>query len=163
MRTERHVQNACEREQRRCHQFQKRLLLFVQFRRIEQGQQFGYNHPATRMLTSVTRTRTTRSPKPPRVCRPSPPGLNANSSSFLRRVCFAFSVAAGATLISPTLHADSYPSKPITLVAVFGPGSASDTICRVIAQPLSAALNESVIVENRPGANGALLGSPPCP
>ena len=65
-------------------------------------------------------------------------------------------VAAGAALISPTLHADSYPSKPITLVAVFGPGSASDTICRVIAQPLSAALNESVIVENRPGANGAL-------
>ena len=65
-------------------------------------------------------------------------------------------VAAGATLISPTLHADNYPSKPITLVAVFGPGSASDTICRVIAQPLSAALNESVIVENRPGANGAL-------
>jgi tripartite-type tricarboxylate transporter receptor subunit TctC len=65
-------------------------------------------------------------------------------------------VAAGATLISPTLRADSYPSKPITLVAVFGPGSASDTICRIIAQPLSAALNESVIVENRPGANGAL-------
>ena len=65
-------------------------------------------------------------------------------------------VAAGATLISPTLRADSYPSKPITLVAVFGPGSASDTICRVIAQPLSAALHESVIVENRPGANGAL-------
>ena len=67
-------------------------------------------------------------------------------------------VAAGATLIGPALHADNYPSKPITLVAAFGPGSASDTICRVIAQPLSAALNESVIVENRPGANGALAG-----
>jgi tripartite-type tricarboxylate transporter receptor subunit TctC len=65
-------------------------------------------------------------------------------------------VAAGAVLIGPALHADNYPSKPITLVAVFGPGSASDTICRVIAQPLSAALKESVIVENRPGANGAL-------
>jgi tripartite-type tricarboxylate transporter receptor subunit TctC len=65
-------------------------------------------------------------------------------------------VAAGAALIGPALHADNYPSKPITLVAVFGPGSASDTICRVIAQPLSAALKESVIVENRPGANGAL-------
>src|SRR5947207_8330843 len=65
-------------------------------------------------------------------------------------------VAAGAALISPALHADNYPSKPITLVAVFGPGSASDTICRVIAQPLSVALKESVIVENRPGANGAL-------
>src|SRR5258708_2586729 len=65
-------------------------------------------------------------------------------------------VAAGAILVSPTLHADNYPSKPITLVAVFGPGSASDTICRVIAQPLGVALKESVIVENRPGANGAL-------
>jgi tripartite-type tricarboxylate transporter receptor subunit TctC len=65
-------------------------------------------------------------------------------------------VAAGATLFSATLHADTYPSKPITLVAVFGPGSASDTICRVIAQPLGVALGESVIVENRPGANGAL-------
>ena len=69
---------------------------------------------------------------------------------------FRILVAAGAALISPALHADNYPSKPITLVAVFGPGSASDTICRVIAQPLSAALKESVIVENRPGANGAL-------
>jgi len=67
-------------------------------------------------------------------------------------------VAAGATLISPALHADNYPSKPITLVAAFGPGSASDTICRVIAQPLGVALGESVIVETRPGANGALAG-----
>src|SRR6266852_9506996 len=65
-------------------------------------------------------------------------------------------VAAGAILVSPTLHADNYPSKPITLVAVFGPGSASDTICRVIAQPLGVALKQTVIVENRPGANGAL-------
>jgi len=69
---------------------------------------------------------------------------------------FRILVAAGATFFSPTLHADNYPIKPITLVAVFGPGSASDTICRVIAQPLGAALGESVIVENRPGANGAL-------
>src|SRR5258708_36835762 len=65
-------------------------------------------------------------------------------------------VAAAATLISPAPRADNYPSKPITLVAVFGPGSASDTICRVIAQPLGVALHESIIVENRPGANGAL-------
>ena len=65
-------------------------------------------------------------------------------------------VAAGVALVSPALRADNYPSKPITLVAVFGPGSASDTICRVIAQPLSVALKETVIVENRAGANGAL-------
>src|SRR5689334_12115053 len=71
-------------------------------------------------------------------------------------VFMAVVAAASLTLVSTTLRADNYPSKPITLVAVFGPGSASDTICRVIAQPLSVALKESVIVENRPGANGAL-------
>jgi tripartite-type tricarboxylate transporter receptor subunit TctC len=73
----------------------------------------------------------------------------------MRRL-FLILLAAGPAFFSSSLLADNYPSKPITLVAVFGPGSASDTICRVIAQPLSVALNESVIVESRPGANGAL-------
>jgi tripartite-type tricarboxylate transporter receptor subunit TctC len=65
-------------------------------------------------------------------------------------------VAAAAALFSPALRAQDYPSKPITLVNVFGPGSASDTICRVLAQPLSIALKETVVVEDRPGASGAL-------
>ena len=65
-------------------------------------------------------------------------------------------VVAAAALFSQPLRADNYPSKPITLVNVFGPGSTSDTICRVIAEPLGAALKQSVIVEDRPGANGAL-------
>jgi putative tricarboxylic transport membrane protein len=65
-------------------------------------------------------------------------------------------VAAAAVSLSPAPRADDYPSKPITLVAVFGPGSASDTICRVIAEPLGVALKQTVIVEDRPGANGAL-------
>jgi len=73
----------------------------------------------------------------------------------MKKLCLIL-VAAGAALFSSAVLADDYPSKPITLVAVFGPGSASDTICRVIAQPLSVALKETVIVENRPGANGAL-------
>jgi tripartite-type tricarboxylate transporter receptor subunit TctC len=73
----------------------------------------------------------------------------------MKKLCLIL-VAAAAALFSSALLADNYPSKPVTLVAVFGPGSASDTICRVIAQPLSVALKESVIVENRPGANGAL-------
>ena len=65
-------------------------------------------------------------------------------------------VAATATSLSPALRADDYPSKPITLVNAFGPGSGSDAVCRVIAQPLSVALKETVIVEDRPGASGAL-------
>ena len=66
-------------------------------------------------------------------------------------------ILAGAALLFATAaRADDYPNRPITLVAIFGPGSASDIICRLIAQPLGEALNTTVVVENRPGANGAL-------
>ena len=66
-------------------------------------------------------------------------------------------LALAATIpLAGGARADSYPSKPITLVNVFGPGSASDTICRILATPLGIALKENVVVEDRPGANGAL-------
>jgi|KBSMisStaDraftv2_1062788.scaffolds.fasta_scaffold94106_3 tripartite-type tricarboxylate transporter receptor subunit TctC len=66
-------------------------------------------------------------------------------------------VAAGTALFCPALHAaDNFPSKPITIITAFGPGSASDTITRVVAQQLGVALKQSVIVEARPGANGAI-------
>ncbi|MSP45712.1 MAG: tripartite tricarboxylate transporter substrate binding protein [Xanthobacteraceae bacterium] len=66
-------------------------------------------------------------------------------------------VAGGVTLLGvAAVHAQAYPNKPITIVTAFGPGSASDTITRVIAQPLGVALKQNVIVEARPGANGAI-------
>jgi tripartite-type tricarboxylate transporter receptor subunit TctC len=65
-------------------------------------------------------------------------------------------VAAGAALFSAVLYADDFPSRPITFVAVFGAGSASDTICRIIADPLGAALRQPIVVEDRPGADGAV-------
>jgi tripartite-type tricarboxylate transporter receptor subunit TctC len=63
---------------------------------------------------------------------------------------------AAAMLFGTALHADNFPSRPITFVAVFGPGSASDTICRIIADPLSSVLKQPVIVEDRAGADGAV-------
>ncbi|HXW47974.1 MAG TPA: tripartite tricarboxylate transporter substrate binding protein, partial [Xanthobacteraceae bacterium] len=57
-------------------------------------------------------------------------------------------VAAAVALFSAALYADDYPSRPITMVVVFGPGSASDTICRIIADPLSAALKQPVVVDD---------------
>jgi tripartite-type tricarboxylate transporter receptor subunit TctC len=64
-------------------------------------------------------------------------------------------LAATAATCAAVL-ADDYPSRPITIVSVFGPGSASDTICRIIADKLSPALGQPIIVEDRPGADGAL-------
>src|ERR1700733_3154673 len=65
-------------------------------------------------------------------------------------------VAAAATLSGTALRADDFPSRPITFVSVFGPGSASDTLSRIIARPLSAALKVPVTVKDRPGADGVV-------
>jgi tripartite-type tricarboxylate transporter receptor subunit TctC len=74
----------------------------------------------------------------------------------LLRIAFVTTLAAAAAMFSPALRADDYPSKPITIITAFGPGSASDTIARVLAQPLGVALKQSVIVEARVGASGAI-------
>ena len=73
----------------------------------------------------------------------------------MKKIAFIL-VTAVAALFSAALYADDYPSRPITLVAVFGPGSASDTICRIIADKLSPMLGQPIVVEDRPGADGAL-------
>ena len=73
----------------------------------------------------------------------------------MKKIAFIL-VAAVAALFSAALYADDYPSRPITVVAVFGPGSASDTICRIIADKLSPMLGQPIVVEDRPGADGAL-------
>ena len=73
----------------------------------------------------------------------------------MKKIAFIL-VATLVALFSAALHADDYPSRPITIVAVFGPGSASDTICRIIADKLSPLLGQPIVVEDRPGADGAL-------
>jgi len=65
-------------------------------------------------------------------------------------------VAAATALFSVALYAEDYPTRPITMVAVFGPGSASDTICRIIADKFSPAIGQPVVVLDKPGVDGAL-------
>jgi tripartite-type tricarboxylate transporter receptor subunit TctC len=52
--------------------------------------------------------------------------------------------------------AQSYPNRPIKLVVPFGPGGPTDVSARIVAQIVQSALGQSVVIENRPGAGGAL-------
>ncbi len=68
-------------------------------------------------------------------------------------------LAAMAGLMAGTLPpapagAQDFPSKPVTIVVPFGPGTTNDIIARQLAQDMTATLGQSVIVENRAGATG---------
>ena len=52
--------------------------------------------------------------------------------------------------------AQAYPSKPIRLIAPFPPGGGVDILSRIIAVPVSEALGQPIVIDNRPGAGGAI-------
>lgn len=54
------------------------------------------------------------------------------------------------------LAAEPYPSKPVRVLASFGPGSTADFAARVISQQLSEQMGRSFVVDNRPGASGTI-------
>jgi tripartite-type tricarboxylate transporter receptor subunit TctC len=70
---------------------------------------------------------------------------------FLSLIAFAASLLAGSAAI-----AQSYPARPVTIVATSAPGAATDVLARAIGQRLSQKWNQPVVVENRPGAAYAI-------
>jgi tripartite-type tricarboxylate transporter receptor subunit TctC len=65
-------------------------------------------------------------------------------------------LAVAATLLVPAglVHAQAYPSRPIKFVVPFPPGSGTDTSARYFGRKLTELTGQSVVVENKPGANG---------
>jgi tripartite-type tricarboxylate transporter receptor subunit TctC len=67
------------------------------------------------------------------------------------RTMLVFSMT-GVLMTAPAA-AQEFPSKPVRIISPFAPGGATDTLGRVLSTPLSRALGQNVIVENRPGGN----------
>jgi tripartite-type tricarboxylate transporter receptor subunit TctC len=71
----------------------------------------------------------------------------------MRRLLFA--AIAFAALAGPA-GAETYPSRPITIVVPFPPGGPVDTLARIVSEPLRLSLGQPIVVENVSGAGGSL-------
>ncbi len=75
------------------------------------------------------------------------------------RGVFGCTIAILSALTFSTLHAQSWPSKPIRLLVPFVPGGNVDITARAVAPGLQEVLGQPVIVENRPGAGGTIAAT----
>ena len=78
--------------------------------------------------------------------------------SILRTLRSSAAIALAALVSAVPTKADDYPSRPVTLVVPFPAGGGVDSVGRLMAQKLTTALGQQVVVENRPGA-GSVIGT----
>ncbi|WP_399686210.1 Bug family tripartite tricarboxylate transporter substrate binding protein [Xenophilus sp.] len=89
------------------------------------------------------------------------PSLPASRPAAPRRRLLALAgagLAAAALLMPAAASAEAWPAKPVKVIVNFPPGGAADQLARLVGQPLSEALGQPVVIENRGGANGNIGG-----
>lgn len=73
-----------------------------------------------------------------------------------RRVLAAAAAATGGLLLNRAYAQPGYPGKPVTVIVPYAPGGQGDVFARLVGERLARALGQPVLVDNKPGASGAL-------
>jgi tripartite-type tricarboxylate transporter receptor subunit TctC len=75
------------------------------------------------------------------------------------RKTVTIAMAFTALAVAPSASAQTYPSRPVTIVVGFAPGGGTDTVARVMQRRLAEYFGQSIVVENRAGAGGAIAAA----
>ncbi|MGJ7536366.1 MULTISPECIES: Bug family tripartite tricarboxylate transporter substrate binding protein [unclassified Variovorax] len=78
------------------------------------------------------------------------------SLSSLRSPVRRALLALALPLVAGAAFAQAWPAKPITLIVPFPPGGPTDVASRIVAQKMSVALKQSIVIDNRSGASGTV-------
>lgn len=73
-----------------------------------------------------------------------------------RRLLQGAAAGVALTLAGAARAADAYPAKPVTIIVPYAPGGQGDVFARILAERLGTEFKQTFIVENRPGASGAV-------
>ena len=82
------------------------------------------------------------------------PGGNKDVKNKLPGVLPLAAIFAGAVFAAPAFAQSGYPTKPIRLLVPFGPGGVGDITSRAVMQKMGEAMNQQIIIDNRPSAGG---------
>jgi tripartite-type tricarboxylate transporter receptor subunit TctC len=69
---------------------------------------------------------------------------------------FLYLAAAAAALASPSVLAQGYPARPITIIVPLPAGGAVDSLARILAEPMRRSLGQTIVIENVSGASGSI-------
>jgi len=82
------------------------------------------------------------------------PMTDKKYTEYARAFCFALALAASAA--ASAAQSPAYPTKPIRMIVAVPPGGPADTLARLVAPRLTESFGQTVVIDNRPGANGII-------